>query len=221
MPEVFVVDMREEFKKGNKRVISQLLYDELDACLERGEQAILFLNRRGHSTFVSCRECGYVCECEFCDIPMTYHSATGSLHCHYCGNSQESPKICPKCGSDAIRFFGGGTQKIQEQIEELFPNAKTLRMDADTTTGKEAHLTILDKFAKKEAQILIGTQMIAKGLDYPDVTLVGVMAADTSLYMNDISAAERTFQLVSQVSGRGRVRVSGAFRQSGGTDVFA
>ena len=124
MPEVEIVDMREEFKKGNKRVISQSLYDALDTCLERDEQAILFLNRRGHSTFVSCRECGYVCECEFCDLPMTYHKATGKLHCHYCGSVEESPQKCPQCGSEAIRFFGGGTQKIQEQIEELFPNAK-------------------------------------------------------------------------------------------------
>lgn len=202
MPSVEIVDMREEFKKGNKRVISQSLYDELDACLDRGEQAILFLNRRGHSTFVSCRECGYVCECEFCDIPMTFHKATGKLHCHYCSNSVESPTVCPQCASEAIRFFGGGTQKIEEQINELFPKYKTLRMDADTTTAKEAHLTILDKFAKKEAQILIGTQMIAKGLDYPYVTVVGVIAADTSLFVNDVNAAERTFQLVSQVAGR-------------------
>ena len=210
MPEVEIVDMREEFKKGNPRVISQALYDALDACLERGEQAILFLNRRGHSTFVSCRECGYVCECEFCDLPMTYHKATGKLHCHYCGHAEESPQICPGCGSEAIRFFGGGTQKIQEQIGELFPDAATLRMDADTTTAKESHLTILDKFAKQEAQILIGTQMIAKGLDYPNVTLVGVIAADTSLYMNDVNAAERTFQLVSQVAGRaGRAGLPG------------
>jgi primosomal protein N' (replication factor Y) len=210
MPEVEIVDMREEFKKGNKRVISQSLYDALDTCLERDEQAILFLNRRGHSTFVSCRECGYVCECEFCDLPMTYHKATGKLHCHYCGSIEESPKVCPQCGSEAIRFFGGGTQKIQEQIEELFPNAKTLRMDADTTTAKESHLKILDSFAKREAQILIGTQMIAKGLDYPHVTLVGVIAADTSLYLNDINAPERTFQLVSQVAGRaGRAGLPG------------
>ena len=210
MPEVEIVDMREEFKKGNKRVISQSLYDTLDACLERNEQAILFLNRRGYSTFVSCRECGYVCECEFCDLPMTYHKATGKLHCHYCGSIEESPAVCPQCGSEAIRFFGGGTQKIQEQIQELFPNVKTLRMDADTTTAKESHLKILDSFAKREAQILIGTQMIAKGLDYPHVTLVGVIAADTSLYLNDINAPERTFQLVSQVSGRaGRAGLPG------------
>ena len=210
MPDVEIVDMREEFKKGNIRVISQSLYDELDACLGRGEQAILFLNRRGHSTFVSCRECGYVCECEFCDLPMTYHKSTGKLHCHYCGNSTENPTVCPKCGSEAIRFFGGGTQKIEEQINELFPKYKTLRMDADTTTAKESHLTILDKFAKKEAHMLIGTQMIAKGLDYPNVTVVGVIAADTSLYMNDVNAAERTFQLVSQVAGRaGRAGLPG------------
>ncbi len=210
MPIVEIVDMREEFKKGNKKVISQELYDALGVCLGRGEQAILFLNRRGHSTFVSCRECGYVCECEFCDLPMTYHKATGNLQCHYCGNSSESPAVCPQCGSEAIRFFGGGTQKIQEQIEELFPDYKTLRMDADTTTKKESHLTILDKFANREAQILIGTQMIAKGLDYPHVTLVGVIAADTSLFVNDVNAAERTFQLVSQVSGRaGRAGLKG------------
>ncbi len=210
MPEVQIVDMREEFKKGNMRVVSQALYDSLDECLKRGEQAILFLNRRGHSTHVSCRECGYVCECEFCDLPMTYHKATDSLHCHYCGNIAHSPKICPQCGSEAIRFFGGGTQKIEEQINELFPDAMTLRMDADTTSRKDSHLEILDKFARREAQILIGTQMIAKGLDFPHVTLVGVMAADTSLHINDINAAERTFQLVSQVAGRaGRASLPG------------
>ncbi len=210
MPSVEIVDMREEFKKGNMRVVSQSLYDSLDECLKRGEQAILFLNRRGHSTHVSCRECGYVCECEFCDLPMTYHKATNSLHCHYCGNSAQSPKICPECGSEAIRFFGGGTQKIQEQINELFPEAKTIRMDADTTSKKDSHLELLDKFAKREAQVLIGTQMIAKGLDFPHVTLVGVMAADTSLHINDINAAERTYQLVSQVAGRaGRASLLG------------
>lgn len=210
LPIVDIIDMREEFKKGNKTVISQSLYDAIDDCTKKGHQAILFLNRRGHSTFVSCRKCGYVCECEFCDLPMTYHKNGNKLHCHYCNNRIETPNICPKCGSSAIRFFGGGTQKIEQQINELFPNIKTLRMDADTTSKKDSHLTILDAFADKKAQILIGTQMIAKGLDFPDVTLVGVIAADTSLFSNNINAAERTYQLISQVSGRaGRDKLKG------------
>lgn len=210
MPLVKIIDMRDEFAKGNKTIISQSLFDALDNCLKKDQQAILFLNRRGHSTFVSCRECGYVCECEFCDLPMTYHKNGNMLNCHYCGNRQEPPAICPKCASTAIRFFGGGTQKIQEQINKLFPDVKTLRMDADTTTKKDSHLKILDEFAAKKAQILIGTQMIAKGLDFPDVTIVGVIAADTCLYMNDIYSAEKTFQLVSQVSGRaGRNKLFG------------
>jgi len=202
MPDAVIVDMREELRAGNKRTISQKLYHDLAGTVERGEQAILFLNRRGHSTFVSCRNCGYVARCELCELPLTYHSAGAKLRCHYCLSEQEVPVTCPTCGSSHIRYFGGGTQRIENDLKELFPGLRCLRMDADTTKGKDSHLRILDAFEKKHADVLIGTQMITKGLDYPNVTLVGVAAADSSLYINDFRSAERTFQLISQVAGR-------------------
>lgn len=202
MPNTYIVDMRIELKNGNKSMISQRLYQAMEKCLNNGEKMILFLNRRGHSTFVSCRDCGYVCSCEYCEIPMTYHMHTHDLRCHYCGREIAPPVVCPECGSRHIRYFGGGTQKLQQAVEDLFPGAKVLRMDADTTTRKTAHLDILNAFSKDDAQILIGTQMITKGLDFDNVTLVGVIAADASLYVSDYKAAERTFQLTAQVAGR-------------------
>lgn len=202
MPETFIVDMREEFKAKNMSIISRKLKIKLEDCLSRGEKAILFLNRRGYSTHVSCRDCGYVVQCEHCDVSMTYHMSDGKLRCHYCGMEMQPPEICPECGSRYIKYFGGGTQKVAEEVQKMFEGAKILRMDADTTTGKTSHIDILNEFAKEDTQILVGTQMITKGLDFHDVTLVGVIAADTSLYASDYRAVERTFQLVAQVSGR-------------------
>ena len=202
MPKVEIVDMREELTRGNRSVFSGALAESLDQCLKKGEQAILFLNRRGHSHFVSCRACGFVCKCEQCDLSMTWHQADNTLHCHYCGLTQKAPQTCPQCGSGYIRYFGGGTQKVEEEFMKRFPEAKMLRMDADTTRTKDAHTKLLEVFRKQEAQVLIGTQMIAKGLDFPMVTLVGIMAADLSLHVPDYRNAERTFQLIAQVSGR-------------------
>ena len=202
MPDTFIVDMREEFKAKNMSIISRKLKIKMEDCLSRGEKAILFLNRRGYSTHVSCRDCGYVVQCEHCDVSMTYHMSDGRLRCHYCGMETQPPEICPECGSRYIKYFGGGTQKVAEEVQKMFEGAKVLRMDADTTAGKTSHIDILNEFAKEDAQILVGTQMITKGLDFHDVTLVGVIAADTSLYASDYRAVERTFQLVAQVSGR-------------------
>ncbi len=202
MPRVELVDMREELAAGNRSVISGPLYDALKQCLSRGEQALLFLNRRGYASFVSCRACGYVERCELCDLSMTYHKGQDQLLCHYCGATRPVPAVCPSCGSRSIRYFGGGTQKVQEEMERLFPGVKMLRMDADTTSGKEGHLKIYEAFRDRKAQVLIGTQMIAKGLDFPLVTVVGVVAADQTLFLPDYRAAERTFQLVAQVAGR-------------------
>lgn len=202
MPRVELIDMRRELAAGNRSVISGPLYDALKQCLGRGEQALLFLNRRGYASFVSCRACGYVERCELCDLSMTYHKGRNELICHYCGATRPVPELCPSCGSRSIRYFGGGTQKVQEEMERLFPGVKTLRMDADTTSGKEGHLKIYEAFRNQQAQVLIGTQMIAKGLDFPMVTVVGVVAADQTLFLPDYRAAERTFQLVAQVAGR-------------------
>lgn len=202
MPKVEIVDMRAEFAAGNTGVFSGLLQERLAACLGAGEQAILFLNRRGYSTFVSCRGCGYVFQCPDCDVSMTYHKQEGLLKCHYCGRSARLPKVCPDCGKPYIKYFGVGTEQVQQQLLELFPEVRALRMDTDTTRGKNAHYDLLNAFAQGEAQVLIGTQMVAKGLDLPNVTLVGVIAADAGLYIPDYRSAERTFQLLTQVAGR-------------------
>ena len=210
LPEVEVVDMSLEFTRGNRSIFSAKLQDALADCLARGHQAILFLNRRGYATFVSCRACGYVEKCGACDVSMTFHQADGVLRCHYCGATRKPPSACPACGSPSIRFFGAGTQKVTEEAQKLFPDAKILRMDMDTTRGKDAHEKILGAFRRGEADILIGTQMIAKGLDFPNVTLVGVVAADMALNLPDYRSAERTFQLITQVSGRaGRAKDPG------------
>lgn len=202
MPEVEIVDMREELKNGNRSVLSESLKRAISENLENEKQTILFLNRRGYSTFVSCRNCGFVAECPNCSISLTYHKFSDTLKCHYCGHTVSNYKTCPKCGSKYIRYFGGGTQKVEEEIHSIFPNAKTIRMDIDTTGKKNSHETILKKFVEDKIDILIGTQMVAKGLDFPDVTLVGVISADTMLNIDDFRAKERTFSLLEQVTGR-------------------
>lgn len=202
LPSVQVVDMRRELSQGNRGVMSAALVKAMEECLSRGEQAIVLLNRRGYSSFVSCRNCGYVVKCDLCDVSMTYHKHSDTLRCHYCKEEKAVPATCPQCGSPYIRYFGDGTQKLQEELEQRFPGVKTLRMDADTTRGKDSHLAILDQFRRQECQVLVGTQMIAKGLDFPNVTLVGVVAVDTLLFLPDYKSSERAFQLMEQVAGR-------------------
>lgn len=204
LPTVKVVDMRKELENGNRSIFSQALQQGLKKCIENNQQAILFLNRRGFSSFVSCRKCGHVMKCHQCDIALTYHqnASDGMLHCHYCGNALKPPKQCPECQSSYIKHFGLGTQKVEAEVKALFPSIQTLRMDMDTTSGKDAHHQLLSKFRNREAQVLIGTQMIAKGLDFPSVTLVGVVAADMTLNLPDYRSPERTFQLLTQVAGR-------------------
>ena len=202
LPECRVVDMREELAKGNKGIFSAELQKEMKACMDAGKQAILFINRRGHSTFVSCRACGYVVKCDKCDVTMTYHAVDETLKCHYCGKTLPQPKVCPACGSRFIKFFGAGTQKIEEEARKLFPDKNVIRMDMDTTSGKDGHAKLLECFRTGRADILVGTQMIAKGLDFPNVTLVGIVAADTTLNLPDFRSCERTYQLITQVAGR-------------------
>ncbi len=202
MPNVSIVDMREEFKNGNNSIFSTELVLAMRKCFEAGEQAILFINRRGYSTFVSCRSCGHVFKCKNCDVSLVYHKYGNRMKCHYCGHTQVLPKKCPECSSPYIKCFGVGTQQVEEQVKELFPDIKTLRMDMDTTRSKNAHHDILSRFYNGEAQVLIGTQMVAKGLDIKNVTLVGVIAADASLFHSDYRSSERTFQLLTQVAGR-------------------
>ena len=202
LPTVSIADMRTEFLNGNNGIFSSLLISKLGECLKQGHQAMLFLNRRGYSTFVSCRACGYVLTCDNCDISMTYHKAQNAVRCHYCGARKPLPSLCPNCGKPFIKYFGVGTEQVEEQIHTWFPDAKTARMDADTVAHRDAYEQILSAFGRGEAQILIGTQMIAKGHDFPNVTLVGVVAADTTLRFPDYRSAERTFQLLTQVSGR-------------------
>jgi primosomal protein N' (replication factor Y) (superfamily II helicase) len=202
LPTVKVVDMREELKMGNRSMFSLPLAEAIRIRLEKGEQIVLFLNKRGFSSFVLCRDCGTVVECPNCDISLTYHRAHEQLKCHYCGHEERVPLVCPECKSEHIRFFGTGTQKAQEEIAKLFPEARVLRMDVDTTRQKGSHERLLRQFSEGKADILLGTQMIAKGLDFPNITLVGVLAADTTLHLADFRAAEKTFQLMTQVSGR-------------------
>lgn len=210
LPKVNVVDMREELKEGNRSMFSRRLHSALAERLERGEQTVLLLNRRGFSTFVMCRNCGYVAGCPECDISLTYHSRSDNLRCHYCGHAEPAPKICPECGSEHIRFFGTGTQRVEEELGKLFPGIRVIRMDVDTTTEKGSHEKLLNQFRDKKAEVLLGTQMVAKGLDFPDVTLVGVITADSALNLPDFRAAEKTFQLLTQVAGRaGRHQLPG------------
>ncbi|EZP77986.1 primosome assembly protein PriA [Parageobacillus genomosp. 1] len=202
MPDVHIVDMREELRSGNRSMFSRMLFEKLKERLHKGEQSVLFLNRRGYSTFVMCRDCGHVIRCPHCDISLTYHRAGQRLKCHYCGHEEPLMYRCPSCGSEHIRFFGTGTQKVEEELTKLLPEARVIRMDVDTTSRKGAHEQLLSKFGEGKADILLGTQMIAKGLDFPNVTLVGVLAADTMLHLPDFRASEKTFQLLTQVSGR-------------------
>ena len=202
LPPVEVVDMREELQEGNRSMFSRRLHAALGERLERGEQSVLLLNRRGYSTFVMCRSCGYTAGCPHCDISLTYHQKTRMLRCHYCGHAEPSPTACPSCESEHIRFFGTGTQRVEEELAKLFPGIRVIRMDVDTTTEKGSHEKWLKLFGDRQADVLLGTQMVAKGLDFPFVTLVGVIAADSSLHLPDFRAAEKTFQLLTQVAGR-------------------
>ncbi len=209
LPEVYIADMREELKHGNRSILSDRLQEMIKDRLEKRQQILLFLNRRGYAGFVSCRSCGYVVKCPHCDVSLSAHKG-GRMVCHYCGYEEEAVTECPACGSEYISGFKAGTQQIEELVKKTFPQARVLRMDMDTTRAKEGHEKILSAFAGGEADILIGTQMIVKGHDFPGVTLVGVLAADLSLYSNDYQSAERTFQLLSQASGRaGRGREKG------------
>lgn len=201
MPHIEIVDMRQELKKKNMSMFSKKLYDAIDVTLKNNKQIILFLNRRGFSTFISCRSCGYVFKCPECDVSMTYHK-NGYLVCHYCGRAQKVQKVCPKCKSKYVKFFGAGTERVEMEVKKYFKNAKVLRMDVDTTRFKNSYESIYNSFKNKEADILIGTQMVSKGLDFKDVTLVGVLAADMSLNMPDYRSAERTYQIITQVAGR-------------------
>lgn len=202
MPSVNIVDMREELRNGNRSMFSNVLLEKLTERLDKGEQSVLFLNKRGYSSFVICRDCGYVIQCPHCDISLTYHRHGQQLKCHYCGHEEHMPNVCPECQSEHIRFFGTGTQRVEEELVKVLPQSRIIRMDVDTTGRKGSHEKLLTKFGNKEADILLGTQMIAKGLDFPDVTLVGVLSADTMLHLPDFRAAEKTFQLLTQVSGR-------------------
>ena len=202
LPKVEVVDLREELKAGNRSIFSRSLTAGMEQALAAREQVILFLNRRGTATFVQCRDCGYVLRCKRCDVSLSYHSAGDDMVCHQCNNRMAVPDCCPQCGSRRIKFLGIGTQKVEEETSRAFPEASLLRWDRDVTRGKHSHEEILDKFLAHEADVLIGTQMIAKGLDLPLVTLVGVINADISLHLPDFRASERTFQILSQVAGR-------------------
>lgn len=209
MPKVYTVDMREELKNGNRSILSDRLTELMEKCLSEHHQMMLFLNRRGYAGFVSCRSCGYVVKCPHCDVSLSWHKG-GRMVCHYCGYEEKVISVCPSCGSPHIGAFKAGTQQVEELIKKEFPQAGVLRMDLDTTREKESYEKILSAFADQEADILVGTQMIVKGHDFPNVTLVGVLAADLSLYMSDFRAAERTFALLCQAAGRaGRGSVPG------------
>ncbi|GEO78293.1 primosomal protein N' [Companilactobacillus mindensis] len=210
LPQVQIVDMRDAENSAVKGDFSPVLQASLQETLNKHDQAIILLNRRGYSSFMMCRECGFVLKCPNCDVSLTYHKDLGKMKCHYCGHEEPMPQFCPNCRSKKIGFYGTGTQNIEQQLNDLFPQARVLRMDVDTTRRKGAHAKILSQFGQHKADILLGTQMIAKGLDFPDVTLVGVINADTTLSLADFRASERTFQLLTQVSGRaGRAQKSG------------
>ncbi len=202
MPNVTIADMRREVRRGNASPFSLVLREKLEKCLSNGNQAIIFLNRRGYSQTVLCTSCGYVAKCEHCDVALTYHSQEDCLKCHYCGTRYHMLSACPECGGKKLNYVGTGTQKIVMELNKLYPSARILRMDNDTTSGKEGHLKILKAFSEKKADILVGTQMVAKGHDFPAVTLVGILDADMSLHFPDYRSGERTFQLITQVAGR-------------------
>ena len=202
LPEVELVDLRTELSEGNRSMISHRLNSLIQENLAKKKQTILFLNRRGYSTFVMCRDCGYVAKCKNCNISLTYHKYENKLRCHYCGFEQNSINYCPECNSDKVRYFGTGTQKLEEEVHKLFPTASTIRMDIDTVTKKNSHEEILNKFKNENIDILIGTQMVVKGHHFPNVTLVGVISVDGMLNIDDYRATERTFQSLVQVAGR-------------------
>ncbi len=202
LPEIIISDMCKEVRSGNNTAFSRALRQELDETLKSGRQAILFLNRRGYSRHVVCRDCGYVAKCENCDVSLTYHSEENCLKCHYCGARYRMLNACPDCGGTHVLYSGTGTQRVVSDLKTLFPDARILRMDNDTVSGKDGHYKILRQFSEKQADILVGTQMIAKGHDFPAVTLVGILDADMSLHFSDYRSGERTFQLITQVSGR-------------------
>ena len=210
LPEVEIVDLKMELANGNRSMLSVSLHDAIENNLKEKRQTILFLNRRGYSTFIMCRECGYTVKCKNCNISMTYHKTENKLKCHYCGYEENVVTICPECHSTKIRYFGTGTQRLEQEINKIFPQASTIRMDIDTVTKKNSHEKILNKFKNENINILIGTQMVVKGHHFPNVTLVGVIAADSSLNIDDYRANERTFQLLTQVAGRaGRENLDG------------
>ncbi|CAH2713313.1 primosomal protein N' [Neobacillus rhizosphaerae] len=210
LPAVEIIDMREELREGNRSMFSRKLFEMLKDRLEKQQQSVLFLNKRGHSSFVMCRDCGYVMNCPNCDISLTYHRVNEQMKCHYCGYESFVPKVCPECSSEYIRYFGTGTQKVEDELGKILPEARIIRMDVDTTGRKGSHERLLRDFQDGKADILLGTQMIAKGLDFPNITLVGVLSADTMLHLPDFRASEKTFQLLTQVSGRaGRHQLPG------------
>jgi len=202
LPSVIIADMREELRLGNKTIFSSALTERMDKCIASGQQMMLFLNRRGYAQCVTCRACGESIQCSACDVSMTYHEADHALHCHWCGAVTPLPQTCPKCGSRFIKPVGIGTQRVEAEMLKRYPGTGIIRMDIDTTSGKDGHQKLLDRFRARQAQVLIGTQMIAKGLDFPDVTLVGAILADSTLHMPDYRAPERTFQLLCQFAGR-------------------
>lgn len=202
LPEIEIVDMRDEIRRGNNSPFSQALISELESCLRNGNQAMIFLNQRGFSKSVICTECGHVQKCEQCDVSLTYHLQDNSLLCHYCGSKYKMISACTECGSTHIRYGAFGTERVVNELSKLFPTARILRMDRDTTQNKEGHFKILNEFSQKNADILVGTQMIAKGHDFASVTLVGILDADSGLYFSDYRSGERTFQLLTQVAGR-------------------
>ncbi|MCI8655172.1 MAG: primosomal protein N' [Clostridia bacterium] len=202
LPQIEIVDLKQELANGNRSMLSVSLYQKIEANLKNKKQTILFLNRRGYSTFIMCRDCGYTVKCKNCNISMTYHKKENKLKCHYCGAEQKVMTTCPSCKSTRIRYFGTGTQKLEQEINKIFSNAQTIRMDVDTVTKKNSHEDILNHFKNDNIDILIGTQMVVKGHHFPNVTLVGVIAADSSLNIDDYRANERTFQILTQVAGR-------------------
>jgi primosomal protein N' (replication factor Y) len=203
---VEIVDMRRELQQGNRSIFSRSLQAALQQLKQQNQQGILFIHRRGHSTFVSCRNCGYVLECPHCDVSLAYHQTEAEgpqiLRCHYCNYGRSHPRNCPECSSPYLKFFGSGTQRVAQELTKQFPDLRFIRFDSDTTRTKGAHRTLLTQFANGEADLLIGTQMLTKGLDLPQVTLVGVVAADGLLYLSDYRASERAFQTLAQVAGR-------------------
>lgn len=222
LPKVEIVDLRQELAYGNKSMFSYKLQEELKKNIENKKQTILFLNRRGYSTFIMCRSCGYIVKCKNCNIPLTYHSFGNTLKCHYCGYETSSVKVCPECQSEKIKYFGTGTQKVEEELKKMFPDITTIRMDIDTVSKKNSHEEILNEFKEKNIDCLIGTQMVVKGHHFPNVTLVGVIAADSSINSDDYKSVERGFQTLVQVAGRsGREETGKVIIQTYNPDHYA